>query len=111
MRTHVLAGMLTAATGLLSTQAQAALMPTIEFEAGPLASVPVTSGSFSAVGVTVTGAPLIGSATQSILQVDGAVSLGVFDPLRISVTEFNLTSLAGLSSFVAGISGTLPASS
>jgi len=111
MRAHVLAGVLTAATGLLSAQAQAALMPTIEFDAGPLATVPVTSGSVSAAGVTVTGAPQIGSATQSILQVDGAVTLGVFDPLQISVTEFNLTSLAGLSSFVASISGTLPASS
>ncbi len=111
MRAHVLAGVLTAATGLLSAQAQAGLMPTIEFEAGPLATVPVTSGSVSAAGVTVTGAPLIGSATQSILQVDSAVTLGVFDPMHVSVTEFNLTSLAGLSSFVASISGTLPPSS
>jgi hypothetical protein len=111
MRAHVLAGLLTATTGLLSVQAQAASMPTIEFEAGPLATEPVTSGSVSALGVTVTGAPLIGSATQSILQVDGAVTLGVFDPLRVSVTEFNLTSLHGLSSFVGSISGELPASS
>jgi hypothetical protein len=115
MRTHVLAGVLTAATGLLTAQvpveAQAALLPTIEFEAGPLATIPVTSGSVSAAGISVTGAPLIGSATQSILQVDGAVTLGLFNPLQVSVTEFNLTSLNGLSSLVAAISGELPASS
>jgi hypothetical protein len=109
MRTHVLAGVLTAATGLLTAQAQAAPLPTIEFEAGPLASVPVTTGSVSAAGISVTGAPLIGSATQSILQVDSAVTLGVFNPLQVSVTEFNLTSLNGLSSLVAAISGELPA--
>jgi hypothetical protein len=111
MRAHVLAGVLTAATGLLTAQAQAGLLPTIEFEAGPLATEPVTSGSVSALGVTVTGAPLIGSATQSILQVDSAVTLGVFDPLQVSVTEFNLTSLNGLSSLLAAISGNLPPSS
>jgi hypothetical protein len=111
MRAHVLAGVLTAATGLLTAQAQAAPLPTIEFEAGPLASVPVTTGSVSAAGISVTGAPLIGNATQSILQVDSAVTLGVFDPLQVSVTEFNLTSLNGLSSLVAAISGELPKSS
>lgn len=115
MRAHVLAGVLTAATGLLTAQvpveAQAALLPTIEFDIGPVASVPVTSGSVSVAGISVTGAPLIGGATQSILQVDSAVTLGVFDPLQVSVTEFNLTSLNGLSSLVAAISGTLPTSS
>ena len=111
MRAHVLAGVLTATTGLLTAQAQAAPLPTIEFEAGPLASVPVTTGSVSAAGISVTGAPLIGNATQSILQVDSAVTLGVLDPLQVSVTEFNLTSLNGLSSLVAAISGELPKSS
>ena len=111
MRAHVLAGALTAATGLLTVQAQAAPLPTIEFEAGPLATMPVTSGSVSAAGISVTGAPLIGSATQSILQVNGAVTLGLFNPLQVSVTEFNLTSLNGLSSLVAAISGELPPSS
>ena len=109
MRAHVLAGMLTAAAGLLTAQARAGLLPTIEFEAGPLATIPVTSGSVSAAGISVTGAPLIGSATQSILQVDGAVTLGLFNPLQVSVTEFNLTSLNGLSALVAAISGELPA--
>ena len=111
MRARILAGLCAVATGLLSAQANAAPMPTIEFEVGPLAALPVTSGSVSAAGVTVIGAPLIGSATQSILQVDGAVTLGVFDPLQISATEYNLTGLSGWSSFVAAISGTLPASS
>ncbi len=111
MRARTLAGLCAVASGLLSAQANATPMPTIEFEVGPLAALPVTSGSVSAAGVSVTGAPLIGSATQSIVQVDAAVTLGVFDPLQISATEFNLTSLNGLSSFVAGISGTLPASS
>jgi hypothetical protein len=111
MRARVLAGLLTAATGFLSAQAQAGLPPTIEFEEGPLASTPITTGSVSVGGFTVTGAPLIGSATQSILQLGGTVTLGVFDPLQVSVTEFNLTSLNGLSSFVAAISGELPASS
>jgi hypothetical protein len=111
MRTQFLAAVLTVATGLPMAQAQAGLLPTIEFEAGPLAALPVTSGAVSAAGISVTGAPLIGSATQSILQVDGAVTLGVFDPLQVSVTEFNLTSLNGLSSLVATISGNLPARS
>jgi PEP-CTERM motif len=112
MRAHVLAGLLAATTGLLSVQARAGLTPTIEFEAGPLATEPVTTGSVSALGVTATGTPLIGSPTQSILQVNGAVTLGgIFDPLQVSVTEFNLTSLNGLSSFVASISGELAASS
>jgi hypothetical protein len=111
MRARILTGLCAVATGLLSAQANAAPMPTIEFEVGPLAAAPVTSGSVSAAGVSVIGAPLIGSATQSILQVNGAVTLGVFDPLQISVTEFNLTGLSGLSSLVAAISDTLPASS
>ena len=111
MRAHVLAGVLTAATGLLTAKAQAVPLPTIEFEAGPLATIPVTTGSVSAAGISVTGAPLIGSATQSILKVDGAVTLGLFNPLQVSVTEFNLTSLNGLSSLVAAISGELPPSS
>lgn len=111
MRARVLAGLLTAVTGLLSVQAQAALTPTIEFEEGPLATAPVTSGSISGAGLTATGAPAIGSATQSILQFGGAVTLGAFNPLRVSVTEFNLTSLGALHSFVAAINGVLPASS
>jgi hypothetical protein len=112
MRTHFFSGVLTAATGLLSFHAQAAaLTPTIEFEEGPLAAAPVTSGNVSGAGLTATGAPLIGSATQSILQFGGNVSLGdVFNPLQVSVTEFNLTSLGALDSFAAAISGSLAAS-
>jgi hypothetical protein len=86
MRTHFFSGVLTAATGLLSFHAQAAaLTPTIEFEEGPLAAAPVTSGNVSGAGLTATGAPLI-------------------------VTEFNLTSLGALDSFAAAISGSLAAS-
>ena len=111
MRAYILASLLTAATGLLSVPAQAAPTPTLEFEEGPLASVPTTGGIVSAAGLTATGAPLVGSATQSILQLDGNITLGPFDPLQISVTEFNLTNLGGaLHSFVAAISGVLPAS-
>ncbi len=110
MRAHVLAGLLTAATGLLSVQAEAALTPTLEFSEGPLATIPVTGGSVSAAGLTATGAPLVGSATQSVLQFGGTTTLGVFDPLQISVTEYNLTSLGALNSFVASINGILPVS-
>jgi len=110
MRAHVLAGLLTAATGLLSVPAHAASTPTIEFEEGPLATKPATGGTVSVADLTATGAPLVGSATQSILQLGGKVSLGVFNPLNISVTEFNLTSPGALDSFIAAISGILPAS-
>ena len=111
MRVHALAGLLTVAAGLLAAQAQAVPSPTIEFEEGPLAAAPNTSGEISGGGLTAIGAPLIGSATQSILQFGGAVTLGVFDPLQVSVTEFNLTSPGALSSFVSAINGVLPASS
>ncbi len=111
MHARILAGLLTAATGLLSAHAQAALTPTIEFEEGPLAAALNTSGSISGAGLTAIGAPLIGSATQSILRFGGTVTLGVFDPLQVRVTEFNLTTLGTLSSFVFAISGVLPASS
>ncbi len=110
MRARVLAGLLTAATGLLSIQAQAALTPTLEFEEGPLAAAPTTGGSLSGAGLTATGAPLIGSATQSVLRFDGNVTVGIFNPLQISVTEYNLTNPGAVNSFVAAISGTLPAS-
>ena len=110
MYARVLAGLLTAATGLLSVHARAALTPTLEFNEGPLATRPVTGGSVSGAGLTATGAPLLGSATQSILQFNGTVTLGVFDPLQISVTEFNLTSLGALYNFAAAINGMLPPS-
>jgi len=112
MFARALAGMLTAATGIMSVQAQAALTPTIEFQEGPLATVPVTDGSVSGAGLTATGAPLIGNSNQAILRFGGTVSLGgLFNPLSVSATEFNLTSLGALNSFVAAINGTLPTSS
>jgi hypothetical protein len=76
-----------------------------------LAAALNTSGSISGAGLTAIGAPLIGSATQSILRFGGTVTLGVFNPLQVRVTEFNLTNLGVLSSFVAAISGVLPVSS
>jgi hypothetical protein len=112
MRAGILAGLLTAVTGLLSVEAHAALTPTIEFQEGALASVPVTGGSISGAGLTATGAPLIGNPTQAILQFGGVATLGaLFNPLHVSVTEFNLTSLGALNSFAAAISGMLPPSS
>jgi hypothetical protein len=111
MRAHALAGLLTVATGLLVAQAQASPAPTLEFEEGPLAAAPTTGGLISGAGLTAIGAPLIGSASQSILQFDGTVTLGIFNPLQVIVTEFNLTTLGALSSFVAAVSGQLPASS
>jgi hypothetical protein len=102
-----MAGLLTAASGLLSVQANAALTPTIEITAGPVASVPITGGSVSLDGVTVTGAPLFGNAGQTILRVDGTPNLGSFNPLQIEITEFNLTNLGALYNFVAAVKGTL----
>ncbi len=109
MRTLTMAGMLAAATALVSLHANAApLTPTIEFEEGPVASAPVTSGSVSFGGITVTGAPLIGSVTQDVLQVGGSATVGgVFNPLPIRVTEFNLTNPSILAQFTAAITGSL----
>jgi hypothetical protein len=112
MRTLYLAGVLAAATGFLSTHANAGpLTPEIEMEAGPVATIPITTGSVSIFGVTGTGAPLVGSATQAILQVGGTVTGSVFNPLQVEVSEFNLTNLAGLTNLVASISGALAPSS
>jgi hypothetical protein len=112
MRTLYLAGILAATTGLLSTQANAGpLTPEIAMEAGPIASIPITTGSVSILGITGTGAPLIGSATQAVLQVGGTVTGSVFNPLQVEVSEFNLTNLTGLTNLVASISGALAPSS
>lgn len=111
MRASLLARLLTFAIGSVTVQAHAALAPTIEFTAGPLATVPITSGSVSALGLTVTGAPLIGGPGQSILRLGGTYTLNFFNPVTVSVTEFNLTGLGALDNFTAAISGTLPASS
>jgi hypothetical protein len=83
-----------------------ALTPTLEFTAGPVASVPITTGSFSFGGVTVNGVPLVGSIEEPELQVNGSVTLGgLFNP--IESTEYNLGGGSGEASFTASISGTL----
>jgi hypothetical protein len=86
-----------------------ALTPTLEFEAGPVASVPVTTGSISLGGVTVIGLPLVGSEEEPELQVNGSsVTLGsLFNPLDVDSTEYNLGGSSGEASFAAAISGTL----
>jgi len=109
MRAISMAGLLAAATMFTGVDANASpLMPTIEFEDGPVASIPITTGSISFGGVTVSGVPVVGSATQRVLQVNGTVSLGkVFNPLPISATEFNLTLPSAVTRVDAEISGTL----
>jgi hypothetical protein len=109
MRAISMAGLLAAATTFAGAHAKAApLMPTIEFEDGPVASIPITTGSLSFGGVTVSGAPVVGSATQRVLQVNGTVALGaVFNPLSISATEFNLALPGTATQVAAEISGTL----
>jgi hypothetical protein len=78
-----------AALALFSGGANA-LTPTLQFEEGPVASVPITTGSFSFGGVTVNGVPLVGSIEEPELQVNGSVTLGpVFNPLDVRSTEYN----------------------
>ena len=96
----------TAALTLFSGGASA-LTPTLDFEEGPVASVPVTTGSISVGGVTVKGVPLVGSDQEPELQVNGSVTLGVFNPLDPDSTEYNLGMSSGEASFAAAISGTL----
>ncbi|HUN38948.1 MAG TPA: PEP-CTERM sorting domain-containing protein [Acetobacteraceae bacterium] len=109
MRAFSKAGLLAALTALAATHAGAAPpTPTLEFEDGPVASVPVTSGTISFGGVTVDGAPVVGSAGQDVLQVNGNTSIGgVFYPLSISATEFNLALPGAVARVSAGVSGTL----
>ena len=108
MRAVSIAGVLAAAAVLAGSHAQAAPAPTIEFEDGPVASVPVTTGSVSFGGITVTGAPLIGSTTQQVLQLGGAAVVGgLFNPLSISTSEFNLSNPSSPVLVSAGINGTL----
>jgi hypothetical protein len=108
MRTFSIAGVLAAATTLGGMHANAMpLTPTLEFSDGLVASEPVTTGNISFGGVTVNGAPLVGSATQQILQVNGTVAASLFNPLSISATQFNLTNPTAKSLFAASISGTL----
>jgi hypothetical protein len=109
MRALTVAGMLAVATNLVAGHADAApLTPTLQFEGGGAASIPVTGGSLSFGGITITGAPLVGSATQQVMQVDGAGSFGgLFGALPYTATEYNLTSPSPLVQFAAAISGIL----
>lgn len=112
MRTPILAGFLSAATGLLAVHANAApLQPSIEMAAGPAATVSVTTGSDSLFGITALGAPIVGTANQPELQVSGSITGSLFNPLSVEVTEFNLLSVNALANFAAAIEGTLPANS
>ncbi|HTW69753.1 MAG TPA: PEP-CTERM sorting domain-containing protein [Acetobacteraceae bacterium] len=107
MRALPKVGLLAAMTAFAASHAGAA-PPTLEFEDGLVASVPVTSGTISFGGVTVNGAPVVGSATQDVLQVNGNTSIGgLFNPLSISATEFNLALLGTTAQVSAGITGTL----
>ena len=91
----------TAALTLFSGGASA-LTPTLDFEEGPVASVPVTTGSISVGGVTVKGVPLVGSDR-------GARAAGerfgdprrLFNPLDPDSTEYNLGMSSGEASFAA----------
>jgi hypothetical protein len=109
MRSLSMAGVLAAATALAAMRANAApLVPTIEFADGPVATAPVTNGSVSFGGITVTGAPILGNATQDILQVGGSVTVGgLFNPLSIEATEFNLSNPGAVAQFIGAIAGTL----
>jgi hypothetical protein len=98
--------LLTSAALALFSSAATALTPTLQFTAGPLASIPITSGSLSVGGVTVEGVPLVGSIEEPELQVNGSVSVGgLFNP--VESTEYNLGGGGGEASFSASISGVL----
>ncbi|HUB10523.1 MAG TPA: PEP-CTERM sorting domain-containing protein [Acetobacteraceae bacterium] len=103
------AGLLAAMAAFAATHVGAApLTPTLEFEDGPAASIPVTTGTISFGGVTVNGAPAVGSATQDVLKVSGNSSIGgVFNPLSISATEFNLALPGARTQVAADLTGTL----
>ena len=79
-----------AALALFSGGANA-LTPTLQFEEGPAASVPITSGSISFGGVTVNGVPVVGTIGEPELQVNSSITLGGhFNPLDVLSTEYNL---------------------
>ena len=109
MRTSSVASILAATTTLIAVHANAApLTPTIEFEIGPVATIPITSGSVGFDGITVTGAPVIGTTMHQELEVGGSATVGgLFNPLSISATEFNLSNPSHATTVFAGISGTL----
>jgi hypothetical protein len=106
MRTSYFAG-LVAAAALVAGHAQATLMPTLEIEVGPIASIPITSGSVGIDGVSLEGLPVVGSTTQPVMQLDGSIASSVFNPLQIDATEFNLPNAGNLAQVGASISGTL----
>lgn len=108
MRTHPFYRILLAIPALaLISGAANALAPTLEFEDGGVASVPVTTGSISFGGVTVNGLPVVGSIGAPELQVNGSVTLGAFNPLNVDSSEYNLGGSSGEASFSASISGTI----
>ena len=114
MQTHCRALILAAGATLALPGASAealALPPTMELSEGPEASMPVTTGTVSFGGLTATGAPLLGASDQSVLELGCTIGLGgVFNPLSIDLTEFNLSDGAGRIKFTASIAGTLPVS-
>ena len=108
MRTHPFYRILLAIPALaLISGAANALAPTLEFEDGGVASVPVTTGSISFGGVTVNGLPVVGSIGAPELQVNGSVTFGAFNPLNVDSSEYNLGGSSGEASFSASISGTI----
>ena len=84
-----------------------ALAPTLEVQAGPVASMPITNGSISFDGLTVNGVPVVGSIEAPELQVNGDVTLAAFIPLNVDLTEYNVGLGSGEASFSASISGML----
>jgi hypothetical protein len=107
MRTFSVAGILAAATILGGIHANATpLTPMLEFTDGLAAALPTTTGNLSFGGVTVNGAPVVGSATQQVLQVNGTVTTNLINPM-ISATQFDLSNPTGVSLVAASISGTL----
>jgi hypothetical protein len=113
MRKGSIGGILAVATVMAATQAQISpLTPTLEFSNGPVASVPVTTGQISFGGISVNGAPVVGSATHQVLQLDGSGTFtGLLGGSEILTSEFNLTNPSPLVRFAAAISGTFAPSS
>jgi len=107
MRALTLAAIVSATTAFVATHGNAAPFPTIEAEVGPVATVPITTGSVSFAGVTITGAPAIGNAAQEILQVNSSITIGIFNPPSIAATEFNLSNPSPMAQLQGTISGTL----
>ncbi len=76
--------------------------------AGPIAAAPTTAGSLSINGLTATGAPVVGTPTQPVLDLSGSVTGStIFNPETVEVTEYDLPASAATASFVSLISGIL----